>query len=150
MSKVANFSIDLPDANVAIQVSGSFGSRQEEAQRLGRILRPKSDGRGAHFYSIVTRDAEQRLLPQCRERGIAVMVNRPFADGLLLTNQAEQTEKWSMDKYKGVDIGDVIECEGGCVVVPSYSEAIIHDNDGKEITRFTGKKSRNEPGVRSM
>ena len=56
VSKVANFSIDLPDANVAIQVSGTFGSRQEEAQRLGRVLRPKSDGSIAHFYSLVTRE----------------------------------------------------------------------------------------------
>jgi DNA excision repair protein ERCC-3 len=56
VSKVANFAIDLPDANVAIQVSGTFGSRQEEAQRLGRILRPKSDRSGARFYSLVTRD----------------------------------------------------------------------------------------------
>ncbi len=56
VSKVANFSIDLPDANVAIQVSGSFGSRQEEAQRLGRILRPKSDGGFAHFYTLVSRE----------------------------------------------------------------------------------------------
>jgi DNA excision repair protein ERCC-3 len=54
VSKVGNFAIDLPDANVAIQVSGTFGSRQEEAQRLGRILRPKSDGSGASFYAIVT------------------------------------------------------------------------------------------------
>lgn len=56
VSKVANFAIDLPDANVAIQVSGTFGSRQEEAQRLGRVLRPKGIGNPAHFYSIVTRD----------------------------------------------------------------------------------------------
>ena len=56
VSKVANFSVDLPAAAVAIQVSGSFGSRQEEAQRLGRLLRPKADGRTAHFYTIVTRD----------------------------------------------------------------------------------------------
>jgi DNA excision repair protein ERCC-3 len=56
VSKVANFAIDLPDANVAIQVSGTFGSRQEEAQRLGRILRPKSDGSLAHFYAVVTRE----------------------------------------------------------------------------------------------
>jgi len=56
VSKVANFAIDLPDANVAIQVSGTFGSRQEEAQRLGRILRPKSDGSRARFYSLVTSD----------------------------------------------------------------------------------------------
>ena len=56
VSKVANFALDLPDANVAIQVSGTFGSRQEEAQRLGRILRPKTDGSYARFYSIVTKD----------------------------------------------------------------------------------------------
>jgi DNA excision repair protein ERCC-3 len=55
VSKVANFAIDLPEAGVAIQVSGTFGSRQEEAQRLGRILRPKADGRLVHFYTIVTR-----------------------------------------------------------------------------------------------
>jgi DNA excision repair protein ERCC-3 len=53
VSKVANFAIDLPDASMAIQVSGSFGSRQEEAQRLGRILRPK--GRNSYFYSLVSR-----------------------------------------------------------------------------------------------
>ena len=60
VSKVANFAIDLPDANVAIQVSGTFGSRQEEAQRLGRILRPKSDGSIAHFYTVVTRDTRDQ------------------------------------------------------------------------------------------
>lgn len=60
VSKVANFAIDLPDANVAIQVSGTFGSRQEEAQRLGRILRPKDDGGLAYFYSIVTRDTRDQ------------------------------------------------------------------------------------------
>lgn len=54
LSKVGNFAVDLPDASVAIQISGTFGSRQEEAQRLGRVLRPKSDGRGAVFYSVVT------------------------------------------------------------------------------------------------
>ncbi len=60
VSKVANFAIDLPDANVAIQVSGTFGSRQEEAQRLGRILRPKIDGSFAYFYTIVTRDTRDQ------------------------------------------------------------------------------------------
>jgi DNA excision repair protein ERCC-3 len=60
VSKVANFAIDLPDANVAIQISGTFGSRQEEAQRLGRILRPKQNGLLAHFYSIVTRDTRDQ------------------------------------------------------------------------------------------
>jgi len=60
VSKVANFAVDLPDANVAIQVSGTFGSRQEEAQRLGRILRPKNNGTTARFYSIVTKDTQDQ------------------------------------------------------------------------------------------
>jgi DNA excision repair protein ERCC-3 len=59
LSKVGNFAIDLPDAQVLIQVSGTFGSRQEEAQRLGRILRPKSNGETAHFFSLVTRDTRE-------------------------------------------------------------------------------------------
>jgi DNA excision repair protein ERCC-3 len=59
LSKVGNFAVDLPDANVAIQISGSFGSRQEEAQRLGRILRPKKQGEQAEFYSIVTRESRE-------------------------------------------------------------------------------------------
>ena len=59
LSKVGNFAIDLPDANVLIQVSGTFGSRQEEAQRLGRILRPKANGESAHFYTLVTRDTRE-------------------------------------------------------------------------------------------
>ncbi len=71
VSKVANFSIDLPEAAVAVQVSGSFGSRQEEAQRLGRILRPKEDGRAAHFYSIVTRDTVDADFAQHRQRFLA-------------------------------------------------------------------------------
>ncbi|KQL43862.1 helicase [Brevibacillus choshinensis] len=60
VSKVANFAVDLPDANVAIQISGTFGSRQEEAQRLGRILRPKTDENKAHFYTLVTRDTREQ------------------------------------------------------------------------------------------
>lgn len=60
VSKVANFAVDLPDANVAIQISGTFGSRQEEAQRLGRILRPKKGGNQAHFYTLVTRDTREQ------------------------------------------------------------------------------------------
>src|SRR5204862_4333640 len=59
LSKVGNFAIDLPDANVLVQVSGTFGSRQEEAQRLGRILRPKTDGEVAHFFTLVTRDTRE-------------------------------------------------------------------------------------------
>jgi DNA excision repair protein ERCC-3 len=68
VSKVANFSIDLPDANVAIQISGSFGSRQEEAQRLGRILRPKAEGRQAHFYSLVTNESIDQDYSANRQR----------------------------------------------------------------------------------
>src|SRR5207248_4018854 len=60
LSKVGNFALDLPDANVLIQVSGTFGSRQEEAQRLGRILRPKANGEVAHFYTLVTRDTREQ------------------------------------------------------------------------------------------
>ena len=60
ISKVGNFAIDLPDASVMIQLSGTFGSRQEEAQRLGRILRPKRDGQMAHFYTLVSRDTQDQ------------------------------------------------------------------------------------------
>jgi DNA excision repair protein ERCC-3 len=71
VSKVANFSIDLPEASVAIQVSGTFGSRQEEAQRLGRLLRPKSDGRAARFYAVVSRDTVDADFAQHRQRFLA-------------------------------------------------------------------------------
>ena len=71
VSKVANFSIDLPDAGVAIQVSGTFGSRQEEAQRLGRVLRPKEDGRTARFYAIVSRDTVDADFAAHRQRFLA-------------------------------------------------------------------------------
>jgi DNA excision repair protein ERCC-3 len=71
VSKVANFSIDLPEASVAIQVSGTFGSRQEEAQRLGRLLRPKGDGRTAHFYTVVARDTVDADFAAHRQRFLA-------------------------------------------------------------------------------
>jgi DNA excision repair protein ERCC-3 len=71
VSKVANFSIDLPEASVAIQVSGTFGSRQEEAQRLGRILRPKGDGRAARFYAVVSRDTVDADFAAHRQRFLA-------------------------------------------------------------------------------
>jgi DNA excision repair protein ERCC-3 len=71
VSKVANFSIDLPEAAVAIQVSGTFGSRQEEAQRLGRVLRPKSDGRAARFYAVVARDTLDQDYAAHRQRFLA-------------------------------------------------------------------------------
>ena len=71
VSKVANFSIDLPEAAVAIQISGTFGSRQEEAQRLGRVLRPKADKRSARFYSIVSRDTVDQDYAAHRQRFLA-------------------------------------------------------------------------------
>lgn len=71
VSKVANFSVDLPDARVAIQISGSFGSRQEEAQRLGRLLRPKADNASASFYTLVTRDTVDQDFAQNRQRFLA-------------------------------------------------------------------------------
>lgn len=71
VSKVANFSVDLPEATVAVQVSGTFGSRQEEAQRLGRLLRPKGDGRQAHFYSVVSRDTLDTDYAAHRQRFLA-------------------------------------------------------------------------------
>lgn len=89
LSKVGNFAIDLPDANVLIQVSGTFGSRQEEAQRLGRILRPKSGGEQAHFYTIVTRDTRELDFAQHRqmfltEQGYsyAIVDEREFGVGI--------------------------------------------------------------------
>ncbi|MEY3128943.1 MAG: hypothetical protein RL405_263 [Actinomycetota bacterium] len=71
VSKVANFSIDLPEASVAIQISGSYGSRQEEAQRLGRLLRPKADGRSASFYTLISRDTVDQDFAQNRQRFLA-------------------------------------------------------------------------------
>ncbi len=71
VSKVANFSIDLPEASVAIQVSGAFGSRQEEAQRLGRLMRPKTDGRTARFYTLVARDTVDADFAAKRQRFLA-------------------------------------------------------------------------------
>ena len=71
VSKVANFSVDLPEASMAIQISGSFGSRQEEAQRLGRLLRPKADGRAASFYTLISRDTVDQDFAQNRQRFLA-------------------------------------------------------------------------------
>ncbi len=71
VSKVANFSVDLPEASVAIQISGSYGSRQEEAQRLGRLLRPKADGKSASFYSLIARDTVDQDFAQNRQRFLA-------------------------------------------------------------------------------
>ena len=75
VSKVGNFAIDLPDANVAVQVSGTFGSRQEEAQRLGRILRPKQNGAPATFYSLVSKDTKEE---ECAERRQRYLTERGY------------------------------------------------------------------------
>jgi DNA excision repair protein ERCC-3 len=75
VSKVGNFAIDLPDANVAVQLSGTFGSRQEEAQRLGRILRPKSNGQPAVFYSLISRDTKEQ---ECAERRQRYLTERGY------------------------------------------------------------------------
>ncbi len=95
VSKVGNFAIDLPDANVAIQISGTFGSRQEEAQRLGRVLRPKSDGSAARFYTLVSADTREQEFAQRRqlfltEQGYAYAIV-PAAE--LLAAAAEQEER---------------------------------------------------------
>jgi DNA excision repair protein ERCC-3 len=86
VSKVANFSIDLPDANIAIQLSGTFGSRQEEAQRLGRILRPKDFGNQAIFYSVVTNESSEERFSHNRQ--------------LFLTEQGYEYLIYSYDQFK--------------------------------------------------
>ena len=85
VSKVANFSIDLPDANIAIQVSGTFGSRQEEAQRLGRILRPKSGDNTAIFYSLISRDTNEERFGHNRQ--------------LFLTEQGYEYEIYTLEEF---------------------------------------------------
>src|SRR6516164_7493304 len=92
LSKVGNFALDLPDANVLIQVSGTFGSRQEEAQRLGRILRPKSTGEVAHFYTLVTRDTREQDFAHHRqlfltEQGYSYQI----ADGAVVMGEMQLT-----------------------------------------------------------
>ncbi len=86
VSRVANFSIDLPDASVAIQVSGTFGSRQEEAQRLGRVLRPKSGDNTAFFYSLVSRDTTEERFGQNRQ--------------LFLTEQGYEYQIYTYDQFE--------------------------------------------------
>jgi DNA excision repair protein ERCC-3 len=67
LSRVGNFSVDLPDARVCVQVSGAWGSRQEEAQRLGRVLRPKADGGFSWFYTVVTLDTVEQAFAERRQ-----------------------------------------------------------------------------------
>ncbi len=87
VSKVANFSIDLPDANVAIQISGTFGSRQEEAQRLGRVLRPKEGGNQAMFYSLISSESSEERFSHNRQ--------------LFLTEQGYEYYIYSYEQFKG-------------------------------------------------
>jgi DNA excision repair protein ERCC-3 len=87
VSKIANFSVDLPDAAVAIQISGTFGSRQEEAQRLGRVLRPKPGENQAHFYSLVSRDTVEQDFALKRQ--------------LFLCEQGYQYAIWNLESAKG-------------------------------------------------
>ncbi len=94
VSKVANFSIDLPDAQVAIQVSGTFGSRQEEAQRLGRVLRPKEGDNMAFFYSLVSRDTTEERFGQNRQ--------------LFLTEQGYEYQIYTFEQFKELK-GQVME-----------------------------------------
>jgi len=93
VSKVANFAIDLPDAAVAIQVSGSFGSRQEEAQRLGRILRPKGPGKQAHFYSIVSDHTRELEFAHKRQ---LFLVEQGYA------YQLSHADDWTPQERKGM------------------------------------------------
>lgn len=92
VSKVANFSIDLPEASVAIQISGTFGSRQEEAQRLGRIVRPKSDGRQAVFYSLVTRDTLDQDYALNRQR---FLTEQGYRYTIVRSDQLDSAQKTS-------------------------------------------------------
>ncbi|RKD25674.1 helicase [Ammoniphilus oxalaticus] len=85
VSKVANFAVDLPDASVAIQVSGAFGSRQEEAQRLGRVLRPKQGNNRSYFYTIVSKGTKEEDWAQKRqlfliEQGYNYEIDEPTMD----------------------------------------------------------------------
>ena len=92
LSKVGNFALDLPDANVLIQVSGTFGSRQEEAQRLGRILRPKAGGEIAHFYTLVTRDTRELDFAHHRQLFLTEQgYSYSIADGAEMINGVRKT-----------------------------------------------------------
>jgi len=103
VSKVANFAIDLPDANVAIQVSGTFGSRQEEAQRLGRILRPKAEGNYAYFYSLVTKGTKDQEFSANRQLFLTEQGYRYriiMSDGVDTLEQKLKEETVQMKEWK--------------------------------------------------
>jgi len=119
LSRVGNFAIDLPDASVLIQVSGSFGSRQEEAQRLGRVLRPKTGGESAHFYTLVSRDTREQDFAHHRqlfltEQGYSYRIvdgaemgadYTSRIDGELITGVAPSVEDWEVEEELVDDTG---------------------------------------------
>lgn len=90
VSKVGNFAVDIPDANVLIQVSGTFGSRQEEAQRLGRVLRPKQNGSLAHFYTLITRDTREQEFGMNRQ---LFLIEQGYSYNILDWDPLELPEK---------------------------------------------------------
>jgi DNA excision repair protein ERCC-3 len=109
VSKVGNFAVDLPDANVLVQVSGTFGSRQEEAQRLGRVLRPKSDGSTARFYTLVTRDtSEQDPFAEKRQR---FLTEQGYAYSIV---DLERAGFGTADGDSRVRVPEPASAEGGC------------------------------------
>ncbi len=111
VSKVANFAVDLPDANVAIQVSGTFGSRQEEAQRLGRILRPKEDGNEAHFYSVVTKDTNEQDYANKRQLFLTEQGYRYQIEMIEPKEKAVEPKRRKPEDVDG-EIDDEIEDQG--------------------------------------
>ncbi len=113
VSKVANFAIDLPDANVAIQVSGTFGSRQEEAQRLGRVLRPKGQGKEnvAHFYSVTTKDTSEQDFANKRQRFLTEQGYNYTFEFLDMTDDLEKRSADYWDKISALREAGRIEEE---------------------------------------
>ena len=112
LSKVGNFAVDLPDAAVAIQVSGTFGSRQEEAQRLGRVLRPKADGSGATFYSVVTLGSRDQDFSEKRQ--------------LFLTEQG-----YSYDIVHAEGVADSSAADPGAAAGGPQERASLPEGDSK-------------------
>jgi len=102
VSKVANFAVDLPDANVAIQISGTFRSRQEETQRLGRVLRPKEGDNYAYFYSIVTKDTKDQ---ECAKRRSLFLTEQGYRYRIyILEDENVDKEEFSFEEAEDVDI----------------------------------------------
>lgn len=118
VSKVANFSIDLPDANVAIQISGTFGSRQEEAQRLGRILRPKPNGLLAHFYSLVIKDTRDQDFAARRQM---FLTEQGYRYEILYDHEVEAYRPVTLDLQPTV-CPDTLHSDGRLALRPGAAE----------------------------